>query len=215
MQKQAIGMIETIGLGTGIDAADAAVKSANVRLIGYEISNNNGCVVVKLEGDVGAVTAAVEAAKAAAIKGRGIHASIIIPRPAPNLDLLIENGDTVGCKRRVMGVEETRGVQVPPGAEQGTQEPMEERAAEQLGQEVVPEEATMQPEPEMGAEKITVQPEPETDTEGTQILKAQEPIRNKKKPSSTSHKKDTGTKTSAGPSGTKNKKTPGPTEENP
>ena len=202
MQKQAIGMIETIGLGTGIEAADAAVKSANVRLIGYEISNNNGCVVVKLEGDVGAVTAAVEAAKAAAIKGRGIHASIIIPRPAPNLDLLIENGDTVGCKRRVMGVEETRDVQVQPGAERGTQEPMEERAAEQLGQEVVPEEAAMQPEPE-------------TDTEGTQILKAQEPIRNKKKPSSTSHKKDTGTKTSAGPSGTKNKKTPGPTEENP
>ena len=189
MQKQAIGMIETIGLGTGIDAADAAVKSANVRLIGYEISNNNGCVVVKLEGDVGAVTAAVEAATAADIKGGGIHASIIIPRRAPNLDLLIENGDTVGCKRRVMGVEETRDVQVPPGAEQGTQEPMEERAAEQLGQEVVPEEATMQPEPEMGAEKITVQPEPETDTEGTQILKAQTPIFKKNNPTTTKQKK--------------------------
>ena len=41
MQKS-LGLIETQGLAGGIEAADAAVKSANVELIGYELTKGGG-----------------------------------------------------------------------------------------------------------------------------------------------------------------------------
>ena len=34
--RQALGLIEAIGLATAIEATDAAVKSANVELLGLE-----------------------------------------------------------------------------------------------------------------------------------------------------------------------------------
>ena len=39
--KKSLGLIETAGLAAGIEAADAAVKSANVELIGYELCFNS------------------------------------------------------------------------------------------------------------------------------------------------------------------------------
>ena len=56
----ALGMIETRGLVGSIEAADAMVKAANVRLIGKE-RVGGGFVTVMVRGDVGAVKAAVEA----------------------------------------------------------------------------------------------------------------------------------------------------------
>ena len=38
MSKLAIGLIETVGLTPAIEAADTAVKSANVHLVGYEFT---------------------------------------------------------------------------------------------------------------------------------------------------------------------------------
>ncbi|MDP2842150.1 MAG: BMC domain-containing protein, partial [Acetobacterium sp.] len=61
---EAIGLIEAIGLATAIEAADAAVKSANVRLIGYEACKGDGMSTIKVAGDIGAVKAAVDAATA-------------------------------------------------------------------------------------------------------------------------------------------------------
>ena len=43
MQKKSLGLIETQGLAAGIEAADAAVKSANVELVGYELTKGGGC----------------------------------------------------------------------------------------------------------------------------------------------------------------------------
>ncbi len=96
MTRRARGISEVFGLGSGVAAADAALKAANVHLIGYELSGNNGAAVIKLEGDVGAVTAAVEAGKAAARLGRGYTSALVIPRPSENLDLMIHNDETVG-----------------------------------------------------------------------------------------------------------------------
>ena len=45
MSQLAIGMIETVGLAAAIEAADVCVKSANVNLIGYELSRGNGMAV--------------------------------------------------------------------------------------------------------------------------------------------------------------------------
>ena len=93
---EAIGLIEAIGLATAIEAADAAVKSANVRLIGYEACKGDGMSTIKVAGDVGAVKAAVEAATAACVKGRGVWGTKVIARPSEGIDKLIYNNQTVG-----------------------------------------------------------------------------------------------------------------------
>lgn len=92
----ALGLIEAIGLATAVEAADAAVKSANVRLIGYEICKDNGMSTIKVVGDVGAVKAAVEAATAACARGRGVWATKVIARPSDEIEKLIYNSQTVG-----------------------------------------------------------------------------------------------------------------------
>lgn len=95
-RREAIGLIEAIGLATAIDAADAAVKSANVRLIGYEVCKGDGMTTIKVAGDVGAVNAAVEAATAVCARGRGVWGSKVIARPSEGIEKLIYNSHTVG-----------------------------------------------------------------------------------------------------------------------
>ena len=56
----ALGMVETKGLVGAIEAADAMVKAANVKLIGREFIGG-GYVTVMVRGDVGAVKAATDA----------------------------------------------------------------------------------------------------------------------------------------------------------
>jgi len=56
---KSIGYIETFGLTSAIVAADAAVKTGNVKLLGYEYAKGNGMCTVKVEGNVGAVKAAI------------------------------------------------------------------------------------------------------------------------------------------------------------
>ena len=65
MDTNSLGMIETKGLIGAIEAADAMVKSANVRLVGKE-QVGGGLVTVMVSGDVGAVKAATDAGAAAA-----------------------------------------------------------------------------------------------------------------------------------------------------
>ena len=62
---EALGMIETKGLVASVEAADAMVKAANVRLIG-KVHVGGGLVTVMVRGDVGAVKAATDAGAAAA-----------------------------------------------------------------------------------------------------------------------------------------------------
>jgi microcompartment protein CcmL/EutN len=79
MQK-AIGLIETRGLVGSIEAADAMVKAANVKLLGKE-KIGGGLVTVVVEGDVGAVKAATDAGAAAAKKVGELLSVHVIPRP--------------------------------------------------------------------------------------------------------------------------------------
>lgn len=71
MERKCVGLIEAIGLASAIQAADTAVKSGNVRLLGYEYSGYDARIVVKIEGNVGAVKAAVNAAKASTCQVKG------------------------------------------------------------------------------------------------------------------------------------------------
>jgi ethanolamine utilization protein EutM len=92
MQK-ALGLIETIGLITAIEAADAAVKAANVVLLGYENTKGGGKITVKVVGDVGAVQAAVAAGTAAASRIGKVYGQRVIPRPSDEISALIRQVD--------------------------------------------------------------------------------------------------------------------------
>lgn len=92
MSQLSIGIIEVIGLSSAIEVADVCVKSANVNLIGYELSQGNGMVVVKIEGNVGAVNAAVQASSNI---GK-VYSKKVIPRPGDGIECLIKNENTVG-----------------------------------------------------------------------------------------------------------------------
>lgn len=99
MNGEALGVIETIGMAAAIEAADSCVKSANVTLIGYELTRGSGLVTIKIEGNVGAVKAAISAAKVSAGRVNKVYATLIIPRPAKDLDNIIESKETVGLEK--------------------------------------------------------------------------------------------------------------------
>ncbi|WP_315081397.1 BMC domain-containing protein [uncultured Clostridium sp.] len=88
LESFALGLIETIGLVAGIEAADTAVKSSNVEVIGYE-NSKGGTVVVKIKGDVGAVKAAIQSASTSAALVNKVLATSIIPRPNSELKNII------------------------------------------------------------------------------------------------------------------------------
>lgn len=96
MSNKSLGLIEAYGLLAGVEAADAAMKSANVQLVGYEMARGSGMTTIKVEGDVGAVKAAISAAEAA-VKKIGRVASVkVIARPSQYLESMIRNDQTVG-----------------------------------------------------------------------------------------------------------------------
>lgn len=80
----ALGLIETLGFTAGIQAADAAVKSANVSL-GKWVKVGGGRVSIVIRGDVAAVKAAVEAGVQAASNIGDVQSQVIIPRPSEKL----------------------------------------------------------------------------------------------------------------------------------
>ncbi len=84
----ALGLIETKGLVGAIEAADAMVKAAAVRLIGKE-KVGGGYVTVMVRGDVGAVKAATDAGAAAAERVGELVSVHVIPRPHQELELIL------------------------------------------------------------------------------------------------------------------------------
>lgn len=87
MAKQSIGMIECKGLVTLMEASDAALKSADVVMTGYE-KIGSGLVTGFFTGDVAAVKAAVEAGADAAGAVGEVVAVQVIPRPHDDLSKL-------------------------------------------------------------------------------------------------------------------------------
>ena len=86
--KQALGMVETKGLVGSIEAADAMVKAADVKLIGKE-RIGRGLVTVMVRGDVGAVKAAVDAGSAAASAVGEVKSCHVIPRPHSDVEAIL------------------------------------------------------------------------------------------------------------------------------
>ncbi|KYH29503.1 MULTISPECIES: BMC domain-containing protein [Clostridium] len=86
---EAVGFIEVRGKLPAIEAADICLKSANVKLIGCELTKG-ALVTVKIEGDVGAVKSAIDAAKVSDIVKSKLIASLVIPRPAKGISSMLQ-----------------------------------------------------------------------------------------------------------------------------
>jgi microcompartment protein CcmL/EutN len=81
----AIGMIETRGLTAAVEALDAMAKAANVQLTSFK-KVGSGLVTVIIEGDVAAVSSAIEVGRQAHIQTGGeLISSNVIPRPHSEL----------------------------------------------------------------------------------------------------------------------------------
>ncbi|WP_372712535.1 BMC domain-containing protein [Ilyobacter sp.] len=85
-----LGFIEVVGMLGAIEACDAAVKSANVKLVGCELTKGFGMVTITLRGEVGAVNAAVSSAVAAAERITKVVSHTIIARPSEGLEKIIK-----------------------------------------------------------------------------------------------------------------------------
>jgi ethanolamine utilization protein EutM len=81
----ALGMIETKGLIACVEAADAAVKAANVKLVGNE-KIGTGLVTVLFRGEVAACRASCDAGAAAAQRVGELVSVHVIPQPHADLE---------------------------------------------------------------------------------------------------------------------------------
>lgn len=85
---EALGLVETKGLTSSIIAADIALKSANVTLLNVE-KIKGGYVTVQLEGGVGDIKAAVDAAVNVIQSFGTLVSSHVIPRMHKETTLLV------------------------------------------------------------------------------------------------------------------------------
>ena len=78
-KRYALGFIETCGLVSVLEAADAMCKAADVELIGYENT-----------ASVGAVQQAVDAGVKRAEEVGPVYSHIVIPNPHPEIEKIVE-----------------------------------------------------------------------------------------------------------------------------
>ena len=84
MSGDAIGLVETKGLVAQVEASDAMLKAANVKLV-KQVQIGGGMVTTIIQGDVGSVRAAVDAGSSAASQVGELVAAHVIARPEGSL----------------------------------------------------------------------------------------------------------------------------------
>ena len=89
MAKQAVGIIETKGLVSLIEASDAALKAADISMLGWT-KIGGGLVTGFYTGDVAAVKAGIDAGVEAAAQVGEVTSTQVIPRPHDDLGGLVE-----------------------------------------------------------------------------------------------------------------------------
>ena len=83
---EALGMIETRGLVALIEASDAMVKAARVKLVGVKQIGGRPGTAFQVRGDVAACKAATDAGAAAAQRIGELVSVHVIPRPHGDLE---------------------------------------------------------------------------------------------------------------------------------
>lgn len=148
MARNALGLIEVVGMTAAIVAADTAVKSANVRLLGYENSKGGGMITVKFEGDVGAVKAALEAASTAASRVNRIVSKHLIPRPSDEIEKMTNPKSKVSKEMATVAEKEAEVAVSVKNIEKVIEEEQELTKEEEVQEEESPVEVVMEEQPE-------------------------------------------------------------------
>jgi len=85
---EALGMIETKGFVTLVEASDAMMKAANVEFLGWD-KIGSGLVSAFVTGDVAAVKAATDAGANAGSRIGEVISVQVIPRPHEDLGTVL------------------------------------------------------------------------------------------------------------------------------
>jgi len=143
---KALGMIEVYGYLAAVEALDSALKAANVRKVDVTLVQG-GLVAVLITGDVGAVKAAIDAAKTAAERLGRVISVHVIPRPSDQIEMLIPTcpTDAPPSPKKPEKIPE-QGTQIP---DDGTDLQVETVAGNEEPQaEAAPVSAVMSKEPD-------------------------------------------------------------------
>jgi ethanolamine utilization protein EutM len=95
---EALGMIETKGFITLVEATDAMMKAANVTFLGWD-KVGSGLVSAFVTGDVAAVKAATDAGANAAGRVGEVVSVQVIPRPHEDLDIVLPESAKKAAKK--------------------------------------------------------------------------------------------------------------------
>ena len=93
---EALGMIECRSFAAMVEASDAMVKAARVKLIGKE-TIGGGYVTVMVRGEVGAVKAATDAGATAARRVGELVSVHVIPRPHSEVESILPSVDVAAA----------------------------------------------------------------------------------------------------------------------
>jgi microcompartment protein CcmL/EutN len=200
--QEALGLVETVGISTAIEVADVMVKAANVKLLEMENTRGGGYMTVKVVGDVGAVKAAVDAAKAAGIKYGNFVSASVIARPADGMAAVFCNPKVpyqrANGYNKIAKPEATK--KVEPKAEVKPEPPKKEEPKKEEPKVEVKPEATKIEELKKEEPKVEVKPEaPKKEEPKKEEPKKEEPKAEvkpevpKKEPASTKTTKKTTT----------------------
>lgn len=85
---EALGMIETKGFVTLVEATDAMLKAANVEFLSWD-KVGSGFAAAFITGDVAAVKAATDAGAAAASRIGEVVSVQVIPRPHDDVNVVL------------------------------------------------------------------------------------------------------------------------------
>ena len=91
---QALGLIETRGLVAAIEAADAMVKAADVKIISKE-KVTGALIIIKVSGETAAVKSAVDAGAASAQRVGELISAHVIPRPDDQIDTMLYDSSLI------------------------------------------------------------------------------------------------------------------------
>lgn len=166
--KNALGLVEIQGLATAIEVADAMVKAANIHIIETENTRGLGYITVKVEGDVGAVTAAVNVGKQTGIQFGKLVSAKVIPRPSDSMA-------AVFCEPK----QEPAKAEAKPKAEpKAKAEPKPEPVKVEAKAETKPEPVKAEPvkaEPKAKPEPVKPEPKVEIKLDTPGPVKVEEP----------------------------------------
>lgn len=87
--REAIGMVEIRSFAAAIEATDAMLKAASVKIVDFQIVGS-GLVSITVSGDVSAVMAAVESGKQRGSQIAEVISANVIPRPHEEVDKIFD-----------------------------------------------------------------------------------------------------------------------------